>query len=538
VHVTTPSPWQPFHNRTFAVMWSASVLSNTGTWTQDVGAGWLMTTLSTSPVDVALVQAATTVPIFLFALPAGALADVLDRRRILLGATLALSVLAAVLGLVVLTGRISIARLLALTFALGACSALAGPAWQALVPRIVGKRDLPAAVALNSIGVNVSRAIGPALGGALIVGFGLAWPFFTNAASFLAVIAALLWWRPPAEPPPTLAAERLAGAMRLGVRHVRASAALRATLARACTFFLFASAYWALLPLIARTQLGGGAELYGGLVACVGLGAVSGAFVLPPLRSRLSPTRIVSLGSIGTAITLGVFAVATEHVVAAAASLLAGLSWIAALATLNVSAQMALPDWVRGRGLAIYNTFFFGSMALGSFVWGHIAAWLGIPMALALAALGSIASAVLGSRIRLTGSDEIDFTPSAHWPAPIVSGDVEPDQGPVLVSIEYRVDPSEARGFLAAIRDLETVRRRDGAVAWSVFRDSAAPERWIEQFVEESWLDHLRHHARVTAADRAVQARVRALHQGPADPIVTHYIAPNPRHEDPSIVAT
>ena len=519
------SAWSPFRYRTFAVLWVATLLSNIGTWMHDVGAGWLMTSLSPSPLMVALVQAATTLPVFLFALPAGALADILDRRRLLLLIKILMAVVALALGLVVLLGEISAAGLIAFTFILGVGAAFLAPAWQAIVPQLVPKSELPSAIALNSLGINVSRAIGPALGGAVIAAIGMAWPFLLNAASFVAVIAAILWWQPPASAKKPLPAERFIAAMRSGVRYARSSPPLKATFARAIAFFLFASAYWALLPLIARQRLDGDAQTYGALVTCIGVGAVVGAVLLPRLRNRLGADKLVVTGTVGTICTLAIFALATHLVAAAAASLLAGAAWIAVLSSLNVSAQLSLPDWVRARGLAVYNAVFAGAMTLGSVIWGQVAGQVGIPIALLIAAGGALFGIVLTRRFHLQAHGELDLAPSSHWPQPIFTANAESDAGPVMTTVEYQIDPAAIRNFLAAMGDLEKERRRDGAYAWGIFQDTTSPGRMLEYFMEESWLEHLRHHERVTQADRDIQERVRALHIGADPPRVTHYVA-------------
>lgn len=519
------SAWSPFRHRVFAVLWLAMLLSNVGSWMHDVGAGWLMTTLNPSPLLVSLVQAATTLPVFLLALPAGALADIIDRKRLLLIAKVYMAVIAAVMGAIVLAGNMTPEILLLLTVALGAGTALVNPAWQAIVPQLVPRAQLASAVALNGVGINVSRAIGPAVAGVAIATFGLASPFLLNALSFLAVIAALLWWTPPAAPPRQLPAERWAAAIRAGLRYARSSGPLKATLLRAIGFLLFASAYWALLPLVARQLLNGDAELYGVLVTCIGAGAVGGATLLPRLRKRFGASRVVMSSSIGTAAVLGAFATLREPAVVAGVCVLAGAAWIAALSSFNVSAQMSLPDWVRARGLAIFSAVQFGSLAIGSTLWGQAAAALGIPAALWIAAAGAALLGVLTRRVPLLSAGDLDLTPAAHWPQPVVAGSPEPDRGPIMVTVEYRVEPHRAADFLAELDVLARARRRDGAYLWGVFRDAAEPDRFLEYFLEESWTQHLRHHARVTQADRDVEARVRAFHRGPAGPVITHYLA-------------
>jgi MFS family permease len=521
------SPWAPFAHLPFAVLWVATVISNVGTWMHDVASGWLMTSLSPSPLMVALVQAATTAPVFLLALPAGAFADLVDRRRLLLVVMAFLAIATLALGLLVLAGQINAWVLIGFTLVSGAGASFVAPAWQAIVPQLVPRAALQPAVALNSVGINISRAIGPALAGLIIASFGIAWPYLLNAASFLVVIAALLWWRPPPRPQSHLPAERFWSAVRAGLRYARSSGPLRSTLIRAVAFFLFASAYWALLPLIARQELGGGPELYGLMLGAMGLGAVAGAVVLPTLKARLGVDALVAVGTVGTALVLVVFALVRRPDAAVLASLLAGASWIAVLSSLNVSAQLALPDWVRARGLSIFITVFFGAMTLGSLIWGQLASLLGIPTTLAIAAAGALLGALVTFRWKLQQGAALDLSPSAHWPEPLVARNVEPDRGPVMVTIDYRIEPENAAAFLTAMAGLEAERRRNGAYAWGLFENAAEPGHYLEYFTEESWLGHLHHHDRVTEADRALQSSIRALQLGGRDPIVTHYLAPD-----------
>jgi MFS family permease len=474
---------------------------------------------------VSLVQAATTLPVFLFSLPAGALADIVDRRRMLMTIQAVMAILAAALGIVVLAGEITATGLLAFTFALGICAALLAPVWQAIVPSLLPKAELAPAIALNSVGINVSRAIGPALGGAVIVAMGVAWPFLLNAVSFLAVISAVLWGRPAPAPKRHLPAERFWNAMRAGVRYARSSSPLKATLVRAVGFFVFASAYWALLPLIVRERLAGSAQLYGVMVACIGAGAVAGALLLPRIRERLGPDRLVAMGTLGTAVAMLTFALVQVPAAAAGASLVAGASWIAVLSSLNVSAQMSLPDWVRARGLSVYNAVFFGSMALGSVLWGHTAGRLGIPFTLLLATAGALLGILLTRRFHLQTGGTLNLSPSSHWPQPLIAGAVEDDRGPVMITVEYRIDASRAPEFLLALDKLAQARRRDGAFAWGVFQNAAQPDSFLEYFLEDSWLEHLHHHERVTQVDRDIQTRVQAFHLGAVAPIVTHFVA-------------
>jgi MFS family permease len=510
------------------MLWTATVVANTGTWMYNAAAGWLITTLTPDPLVVSLVQVATSVPMFLFALPAGALADILDKRRLLLTVVVGLmgvsTAIAALVSLDLVTPRV----LLVFTFLLGAGAALMAPAWQAIVPSLVPRPNLAPAVAANSVGFNVSRAVGPALGGLLIAAFGIAVPFWLNALSTISVIAALLWWRSPPPPAHRLPAERFVGALRAGFRHARHNPHLHATLIRAVAFFLFASAYWALLPLVARHRIAGGPGLYGFMLGAIGAGAIGGAFILPWLRGKLGPDRVVAAGTIGTAIALALFGLAREPIGGLTASVLAGVSWIWVLASFNVSAQVALPDWVRGRGLAVFVTTFFGAISVGSALWGHVAGLIGLPAAHLAAAAGALVMIPLTWRWKLQTGAGVDLAPSMHWPAPVIDHHIDQDRGPVLVTVEYHVRPDSRDDFLAALEKLGDERRRDGAYAWGVFEDAAREGRFVETFLVESWLEHLRQHERVTRADRAAQDAVYS-YQTDGTPTVTHYIAVGPR---------
>jgi MFS family permease len=512
-----------FHHPVFAVIWTATLIANIGGWMYSAASGWLMTSLNPDPLIVALVQTASTLPVFLFAIPAGALADIFDKRRFLIVVEVLYTALCAVFAAMVALGLATPDNLLLFTFLIGAAGALTLPAWQSVVPQLVPKRDLTSAVAANSVGVNISRAVGPALGGAAIVGLGIVAPFWINAISNLAVVGALLWWRPTASNA-ALPAERLGGAITAGLRYARHSPAPRATLIRAAGFFLFASTYWALLPLVARSQIASGPGLYGLLLGAIGAGAVGGAFLMPWLRAKFGPDRLVASGMLGTAVTLALYGLAHDAVTALVASVLAGVSWIAVLATLAVSAQVSLPDWVRGRGLALYTTVFFGCLTVASAIWGKVAAVLGLPAAHFIAALGALAAIPLTWHWKLQAGTGVDLTPSMHWPAPITSYPIEHDRGPVLVTLEYRIRPQDRQEFLEMIEQLGHERRRDGAYRWDVFEDAADEGRIVETFLVASWTEHLRQHERVTNADRLVQECVDRFHLGDA-PKITHFIA-------------
>jgi MFS family permease len=516
----------PFRHRTFAVLWGASVISNIGSWMYSAASGWLMTDLNPDPFIVSMVQVATTLPIFLFALPAGALADIVDRRKFLIVVEALYTTVAAIFAAIVWLGAATPGNLLLFTFLMGVGGALTAPVWQSIVPLLVPRQDLSPAVAANSVGVNVSRAVGPALGGVMVARIGIGAPFWFNAVSNLAIVGALLWWHPP-ERVARLPAERFGSAIRVGFRHARNNPHLRATLIRAAAFFLFASAYWALLPLVVRSQIAGGPDLYGYVLATIGVAAVGAAFGLPWLKAKLGPDRLAAAGTLGTALAMILFALARDAPTALAGSVAAGASWIAVLASLNVSAQVALPDWVRGRGLAIFVTTFFGCLTLGSAIWGQAAGIIGLPAALFLAAVGAVVAIPLTWPWKLQTGAELDLTPSMHWPAPIVASEIEHDRGPVLVTVEYRIDPKDREPFLAALEKLARERRRDGAYAWGVYEDSADISRMVEIFLMKSWLEHLRQHERVTNADRVLQETVHRF-QIEGAPKITHLIAAEP----------
>ncbi len=519
--------WAPLRQRLFLMLWSATLLAHVGTGLRDFGAGWLMTSLSPSATAVALVQVAGALPVFLFALLAGALADIVDRRRLLIALQLGLAAVALGLGLATDLGLMTPALLLLGLAAAGTGMALAQPAQQALTPRLVERPLLRPAMALNSLAVNLARAGGPLLGAAAVLAGGVAAAFYAAALCQLGLVAALWWWREAARTTFTGPRERVLPAMRAGLRYARHAPPLRRLLARSALFFVFASAYWALLPLIARQVLGGGPALYGVLLGCLGAGAVAGALVLPRLRARWSAEALLRAGTLGTAGALLLLAAWHAPLVAALALLLAGAAWIAVLTTLGAGVQTQLPDWVRGRGLALQLTVFQGAMALGGLGWGQLADRTTVPAALAAAAgLGGL-TLLLAWR-RPVPEDEPDLEPARHWPDPVATpalAEVPEHAGPeVLVTVEYRIAAPSVSVFLQALHELSLARRRDGASAWMLHEDAAVPGCFVESFVLPSWQEHLRQHQRVSHADVALQARLHALHGGGGTPLVRHFV--------------
>jgi predicted MFS family arabinose efflux permease len=515
---TEASRWGAFSQPAFTVIWLASIVANVGIAMFDTGSGWLMTSLNASPMAVSMVQVVTTLPMFLFTLPAGALADIIDPRRLLILVEIVVTIFAGIFAAAVSLQMATPTALLLTAFLLGAGGALTAPAWSAITPLLVRRDDLDNAIAANSVGYNLSRAVGPALGGVFIAASGIASPFWAFTASNLVIIAGLLWWRPKPRCSQSLPAERLTSAVRTGLRYAANNHHLRATLMRALGFFPFASAYWALLPLVARDQMNNGPEVYGLLLGAIGFGAIVGSLTLGWLKAAFGPDGLGAVGALATAFALVLFGLAHETALAFCAAVVAGASWTIVLATLYVSAQVALPDWVRGRGLAVFLTVYFGAMTAGSALWGHIAGMESLSTALFIAAAGAVITVPLTWRWKLQTAAGLDLTPAMHWRAPAFKLHIENDQGPVLVTVEYRIDVKDRDAFLAAIEEMGFERKRDGAFAWGVFEDPADPGRFVETFLIESWLElrHLRE--RVTNADRLLEEEVRKLLLEPPKP--------------------
>ncbi|SMD13791.1 MFS transporter [Rhizobium sp. RU36D] len=513
----------PFHHTAFAVLWSATVIGNTGTYMRDVASAWLVADLSASPGAVGLIQAAGTLPIFLLALPAGVLADILDRRKLLMGMQVVLLAVSLALTLLAWRGLITVELLIGLTLIGGTAAAIAGPAWQSMVPDLVPRSQLRNAIALNSVGINVSRSIGPAVGGILLGAFGAAFAYAADLATYLFVIGALLWWSSPRSADNHIP-EHFLGAFRAGLRYARSSRKLHVVLFRAGVYFIFASATWALLPLVAKDLLGGGASFYGLLLGSVGAGAIGGATVLPRLRNRLSSDAILLGSAVLSAGVMVVLTLAPPQWAALACLFVLGSAWIAALTVLNGVAQAVLPNWVRGRALAVYLTVFNGAMTAGSIFWGQTAEALGLTTTLLIAAAGLTLTALLVHLVKLPLGED-DLSASHHWPEPIVADTVDHAQGPVLVLVEYTVAADDRAAFLRVLNLHAEARRRDGAYLWGVSEDAAKPGQIVEWFLVESWAEHLRQHERASHADAEVHGQLIGFHQGHERPLVRHLIA-------------
>src|SRR5918998_5936271 len=493
------STWAPLRSSLFRSLWLASLVANFGVWMQNVGSAWLMTSLAHSATLVALVQTATSIPFLLVALPAGVIGDMVNRRWLLVATLGWMTAVALAMGLATLLGAMTPWLLLALTFALGTGYAAMLPSWQTVLPSLVSRSELSQAVTLVGVNINVSRAVGPAVGGLLIAAAGPGAVFIFNAVLFFLALCVVFGWegsrRHDARP------ERFMGALRAGLRFARNEPALRAVLVRAALFMVGGSAMLALIPLVARQQLGLGSDGYGLLLGCFGLGAVIGATLLSRLSQRASRNRIVAGATIVLAAATAALAFVPDPILAGLVLLLGGAAWLSAVANLNTTAQTLLPAWVRARGLSLYVLTFQACLAAGSVVWGIAGDGLSIRIALILAAAWLIITLGVIRRWPLADGEGSGLTPSPHWPEPAVADEPEAEEGPVLVTLEYRIDPETSQEFDRAIHELGRIRRRDGASRWGVFRDVADPGRRLETFLVASWAEHMRQHERLTEAD-------------------------------------
>jgi predicted MFS family arabinose efflux permease len=519
------SAWAPFRSRWFAAMWSAQFVSNIGSWMQTVGAQWLMLTLTSSAAYVALVQTAASLPVMLFAVLAGAVGDLVDRRRFLLIAQAFMLVAAVALGALALAGLVTPWVLLALIFAVGTGAALTAPTWQTLQPELVPPADRAQAISLGSVNQNLARAVGPAIGGLVLAATTAGTVFMINAATFLAVMAVIYRWR-STRPAQTLPREHVGEAIRAGGRYVAASPALRVILVRAALFVFFASSIWALLPLTARSQLHLGSGGYGALLGCVGVGAVVGAVLLPRLRAKLSPDALLSAGSLGLAAVALVLGYVHVTALVAVALAVGGLAWILALSTLNSLYQLTLPGWVKARGMSFYLIVFQGGNAIGSAVLGLTAVRAGLSPTLLIAAVALALGPLAGLRYRFQSIPAGDLLPAGDWPAPALEPSDSPAEGPVMVSVEYWPQDGLRDELLAALQDTRFSRRRTGAVSWRVWQDAAEPGRIVEQFVVASWPEHLRQHERVSGRDAERLRKIRAMTDPSHPTTVTHWVTP------------
>jgi MFS family permease len=515
-----PSLWSPLRHPVFRALWFAGLASDFGAWTHEVGEGWLMTSLSPTPLHVALLQSADSLAIFLLAIPAGALADVVDRRRLAIWTQAWMLITASLLGALTFAHRMTPELLIALTFVMGVGAAVDGPLWQAIVPEVVSRRDLPQAVTLGGLSLNLARAFAPALGGVVIALSGPFAVFLLNAATFAYVLVVLFRWHRVA-PRASAPGERWIGAMRGGLRYVRNSPELVAAFVRAGATLFGAICLMALLPLFARRELGLGSLGFGVVLGCMGIGAVLSALVLP--KAKLSAEAALSAGTVGFAAAVCGLAVAHAPWLACGVMVFAGFAWMAIMSSLNVAVQIGTPAWVRARVLAAFMLVFQGAIALGGVVWGAVATRTSLRAS--LLAGGAVMFASLAARIwfPLSGRSP-NFSPAA-WPKPALVCDPPTDAGPVLVTVSYRVAPENLARFVEEARALERLRRRSGAYQWELFRDPSTPDVYLEVYYVELWADHLRQHERATVEEDEVEKKLRALVVTGTEPDVDHFVA-------------
>jgi MFS family permease len=521
------SGFEPLSVPLFRNLWLASVVSNVGSWMQDTAGTWLMTVLTPSPLLIALMQTAASLPVVVLGLPAGATADIFDRRRLLIFWQGWMLSAVALLSVLTFFDIISPWILLILTFLLNIGAAMNSPAWQAIVPEVIPREQLPDAISLNSAGFNLARALGPALGGLAVALFvkattGSASVFSLNSLSFVGVILVLYRWQRNPLFKSALPSERIRGSIRSGIRYIRYAPALQAAFIRTFIFTLFVSAVWALLAVVARNDLRQGAMGYGILNGSMGLGAVVGATNLPRVRKKFSADAIIA-GATGVfVITLLILALVKTPLIIIPMLIAAGFAWTSCMSTLNLAVQVSVPAWVQARALGAYQMIFSGGMALGGVIWGLIAEHVSTSKSLLCSGIGLAVTFPLAMRFHVLRGVQPDFTPRMYaLPAPKLTTEQE-DAGPVRVSIDYTIDPADYSAFTKAIHKLRDVRLRDGAIRWGVYQDASDPTHMNETFITESWLEYMRQRERFTASDLQTRERVWRFHRGKEPPRISH----------------
>ena len=516
------SPIEPLREPVFRMLWITWLMANVCMWMNDVAAAWMMSSLTTKPIWVALVQTASTLPVFLLGLPSGALADNLDKKRYFLVTQLWISLVAAFLSAMVFFGAMSPALLLLLTFANGVGLAMRWPVFSAIVPELVPKTQLPAALALNGVSMNASRIIGPLLAGALIASVGSAWVFLFNAVLSLCAAIIISRWKRESTPNP-LGRERLTSAMRVGLQYVAQSYHIKGVLLRIWIFFFHSTALISLLALLARRIEGGSAATFTVLLASMGMGAIASTAPLPWLRKRYNRDGLVLRGALLQSLAMLVIAQTQQLWLAVPAMFFAGAAWITAANTLSVSIQMGLPNWVRARGMSIFQMAIMGASASGAAIWGQVATWSDLSTSLAIAAVTGAISMALANRWRPDTGYTDDLTPQRTFTPPTT--EQTPQLGQVCVMIEYLVDAAKAQEFRNLMHtESRSSRLRHGALSWELLHDLNDPCKFIEVIVDESWIDHLRRFDRVTNAEVSLRDRKLQFHNGIEPPRVSRHV--------------
>lgn len=503
----------PLEHKAFRSIWLAALLANSGTVIQTVGASWMMTTLASTPDYVALVQAAAMAPTMLLSIAAGALADIVDRRKVMLAAQATMLIASGVLAVLAWFDLVAVWSLLALTFLIGCGTTLYGPAWQASISEQVPRERLPAAVALNSIGFNLARSTAPALGGAIVAMGGGALAFTFNAFSYVGLIGVLAAWK-RTPPPRTMEPETFGRAMVAGLRYVTRAAPLRGTLIRGAALGLGGAALWSMMPLVARDLIGGGPVVYGVLLAAFGGGAMIGGFASMQLRTRFGSYRVMVGSTVVFAVTSIITGLSPLYALTFIVMAISGGSWVLAISTFNTAVQTSTPAWVSGRALSIYQMITFGSLAIGSVLWGQAAEEFGLREVLVTAGVLVLMAQVAFRYLLPRTEESLDLDPAERLSFGLPHIDLDPSTGPVVTAVEYRVQAAHAREFMAVAHELGTIRLRDGATRWTLMQNLDDPEVWIEQFTDPTWRDNERRRTRMTNADARVRDLVMSFHYG------------------------
>ena len=525
--IEKPSAWAPLRLKTFRMLWTVWLASNVCMWMNDVAAAWQMTHLTTSPTLIALVQTASSLPVFLLGLGSGALADIVDRRRYFMVTQFWIAITAAVLFGVAVSGQMTAPLLLALVFANGVGLAMRWPVYAAVLPEVVPRAQLGEALALNAVAVNTSRVLGPLVAGILISSAGTEYVFALNCLVSILAGITLFYWKREAKPS-VLPGERFLGAMRLGFLYVRESQGMKNALVRIAAFFLHSTAVFALMPLVAQRLGGGGegAQTYTLLLAAMGVGAVVMATQLPRLRVRYSRDQVTGMGSVITGVAIFGLAFAPKAWAAALAMFVGGAAWILVANSVTIAAQLSLPDWIRARGMSIYQMAIMGATAIGAYIWGKLAELTDVPTSLAAAGVSMVVVTFLTRRTTL--QHDADLTPTHPFDEPVPALPIELNDGPVMVTIEYLVDPARRGEFEAIMAESRSARLRAGAVSWGLFEDIERPARFVEYFACDTWADYLRRFDRFTAADEELHARRHAFHIAESPPRISRFIARHP----------
>lgn len=517
------SPLAPLKHQTYRTIWFASIASNFGGLIQAVGAAWMMTALSSSENMIALVQASTSLPIMLFSLVSGALADSFDRRRIMISAQFLMLTASVMLTVFAWFGWLSPWLLLFFTFMIGCGTALNNPSWQASVGEMVPREDLPAAVTLNSVGFNITRSVGPAIGGVIVAIAGAAAAFLVNTFSYFTLIYALIKWQPPKNTS-TLPREHLLAAISAGMRYVAMSPNIGKVLVRGFLFGLSASAILALMPLVARDLVQGGPLTYGIMLGAFGVGAIGGALISARLRETLSSEWIVRVAFLGFALSAAVTALSTNAILTALVLTVSGASWVLALSLFNTIVQLSTPRWVVGRALSLYQTLTFGGIAVGSWLWGSLAEDYGLSYSLLCSCLLMLFGVVVGFKLTMPAFASLNLDPLNRFVEPNLRLDIKPRSGPIAIMVDYEIDDSDLAEFMALMVERRRIRLRDGAQNWTLMRDLENPDIWTEIYHVPTWVEYVRHNHRRTQADAESWDGILKLHRGTTRPRVHRMI--------------